>query len=194
MALQGVIAGLDLGEHRQAKGWHNPFNGIYPTSDNRYVVFSMINTKKEWPKLTAALGHPEWQQDPRFKDMRTLMKNRMELIELIRNATAKLTQQQLMTILDEHNITYGKINTMSDVINDEQIKANNIITETGDPLDDYQWTINSPINIQEESKRAPSRAPEVGQNSTEVLLELGLTEAEISKLKDQGIVTEQETP
>ena len=77
---------------------------------------------------------------------------------------------------------------MGDVVNDAQLIANDVVIPTGDPGDDYRWTINSPIFVEEESKRAPSRAPGVGDHSVEVLKEAGYAEPEIQKLLERGIV------
>ncbi len=188
MALQGVIAGLDLGAHKQAKGWYTPFTSTYPTRDDRYVVLAIINTGREWPQLAKALDHPEWTEDQRFSDMRVLMKNRRELIELIGLETVKYSQDELMRVFDEHGITCGVVAPMGDVVNDAQLIANGVVIPTDDPGDDYRWTINSPIFVAEESKRAPSRAPGVGDHSVEVLQEAGYSEDEIQKLLERGIV------
>lgn len=188
MALQGLIAGNDLAAYRQERGWHNPFNGVYQTNDGRYIVLSMINSAREWPHLSEALGHPEWQEDPRFSDMRTLMRNRMDLIELINGVTLDMTQQELMQRLDDNAITYAPISTMSDVVKDDQLIANEILIKTGETDGDYDWTINSPISIREESKRPPSRAPDIGQHSSEILSDLGLSEEEIKDLIAQEVV------
>ncbi|MCZ6659189.1 MAG: CoA transferase [Gammaproteobacteria bacterium] len=189
MALQGVIAGLDLGAYKQAKGWFSPFTSTYPTRDDRYVVLAIINTSREWPQLAKALDHPEWTEDQRFSDMRVLMKNRRELIALISVETVKYAQDELMRVFDEHDITCGVVAPMGDVVNDAQLIANDVIIPTNDPGDDYRWTINSPIFVAEESKRPPSRAPGVGDHSVEVLQEAGYSEEEIRRLLERGIVT-----
>ncbi len=188
MALQGVIAGLDLGAHKQAKGWYTPFTSTYPTRDDRYVVLAIINTGREWPQLAKALDHPEWTEDQRFSDMRVLMKNRRELIELIGLETVKYSQDELMRVFDEHGITCGVVAHMGDVVNDAQLIANDVVIPTDDPGEDYRWTINSPIFVAEESKRPPSRAPGVGDHSVEVMREAGYSEDEIQKLLEHGVV------
>ncbi len=188
MALQGVIAGLDLGAHKQAKGWFNPFTSTYPTSDDRYVVLAIINTGREWPRLAEALGHPEWTADERFSDMRVLMKNRRQLIALIGVETVKVTQDELMDIFDAHDITCGVVALMGDVVHDAQLIANDVIVPTNDPGEDYRWTIASPIVVEEERKRPPSRAPDVGADSVAVLREAGYSDDEIHKFLESGVV------
>ena len=191
MALQGVIAGVDLGAISQERGWTTPFRIAYPTSDDRYVTLCMVNTKREWPQLAKALGHPEWLDDPRFVDMRTLLRNRDDLKTLIAEATVQWTQRELMERLDGHGVTCGVVAPMADVIEDEQLRANDVIIETNDPGEGYDYTINSPIFLEEEAKRPPQRAPEIGAHTEEVLREAGFSEEEIGTLLDSEVVFRQ---
>ena len=188
MALQGVIAGLDLGAFRQQKGWRNPLTASYPTKDGRFVVLAVINVVREWPQLAAALGHPEWVDDARFADRDALMHNREALMEMIAAETAQLTQQELMARLDRHQVTSGVVAPMGDVVHDEQCKANGMVLPTGDAGEDYRYTINSPIAVTEEAKRPPSRAPEVGAQTREVMLEIGYTAEEIETLLRDAVL------
>ena len=188
MALQGVIAGLDLGAYQQAKGLRSPMTSAYPTSDGRFVVLAIINTEREWPQLAAALGHPEWLEDERFSNRDIMMRNRVELIALIGAETVKLTEKDLMARLDAHQVTCGVVAPMGDVVNDEQLKANDMIVPTGDPGKDYRHTINSPIFVEGETKRPPSRAPEIGAHTREVMEELGYGKNEITALLEEGVL------
>ena len=192
MALQGVIAGFDLGAYHQAKGWRSPMTSAYPTSDGRFVALAIVNREREWPQLVAALGHPEWLQDERFASQDAMMRNRVELIALIGAQTAKLTQRDLMARLDAHRVTCGVVAPMGDVVNDRQLKANAMIVPTEDPGEDYRHTINSPIFVAGEAKRPPSRAPEIGAHTREVMEELGYGKDEITALLEEGVIVAED--
>ena len=144
MALQGVIAGNDLATHRQETGWINPFAGCYETADGRFLVLTMINTDREYPRLCAALGTEAWLSDARFESVRLAMRNRVEFKAAIATAFSQLTYAQASSRLDEQGITYGPVQTMSEVLLDKQLRANGVIVETGDAGDDYKLTIGSP--------------------------------------------------
>ena len=190
MALQGVLEGMDVGKRKQEHGVHNPFGHVYRTSDRHYVLFVMINVEREWPQLAAAMGHSEWTSDPRFLDMPTLITNRLKLIDLIQEAIGSMTIEQTLETLDRHEITYGHVRPMGQVVDDPQLVANEIIVETNDPGDDYDRTIMSPIRIDEEPKRPPQRAPDIGAQTREVLIELGIDDREIDRLIANGTVGE----
>ena len=190
MALQGVAAGNDLAEHRQQAGWVNPLSAAYGCADGSYLVLTMINTAREYPQLCAALGHPEWLQDERFSDIRQAMRNRGDLQQMISDAFAQIDYAEAARRLDDEGITYSKVQTMSEVLVDPQLRAAGIVIETGDTQGDYELTISSPINMVGEVKKAPQRAPDIGANSLSVLRELDFAEGYIQSLIGAGIVVD----
>jgi len=190
MQLQGVVAGFDLGRLRQEKGWLNPFSSVYETSDGRFVIFAIVDPVKEWKNLCTALDRLDWITDERFRDLRTMMKNRRELKAMMQDIIGELQLSELVHRLDSHDVTFGVVQQGPEVVADPQLIANEIIVPTGsdDPL--YQWTVASPIKLKEAQKKQPIRAPDIGQHSREVLAELGFAEDEIDRLIDQGVVRE----
>ena len=193
MQLQGVVAGFDLGRLRQEKGWLNPFSSVYETSDGRFVIFAIVDPVKEWKNLCIALDRLDWITDERFRDLRTMMKNRRELKAMMQDIIGELELSELVHRLDSHDVTFGVVQQGPEVVADPQLIANEIIVPTGsdDPL--YQWTVASPIKLKEAQKKQPIRAPDIGQHSREVLTELGFAEHEINRLIDQGVVRESDT-
>ena len=188
MAVQGVIAGMDLGTYRQERDWKNPLTSAYPTSDGRFVVLAIINQTREWPQLARALDHPEWLEAEHFGGYEKLMKKRRQLSEAIAAATASYTQSDLMRRLDAHGVTCGVVAPMGDVVHDEQLRASGVVVETGDAGEDYRYTINSPIAVAEETKRPPSRAPDIGAHTHEIMREIGYAEEAIDSLLADGVL------
>jgi formyl-CoA transferase len=192
MALQGVIAGNNIGTYRQAKGWPNPFSDVYPCADGEFVVLAVINTRREYPQLAAALGCGHWLEDERFRTVADVMQHRPEFREAMTGAFAKFTFPEISARLDAAGVTYSRVHPMADVLDDEQLRANGIVVETGDDGEGYHLTIASPINVREAPKKPPSRAPDVGAHSLEVLRELGFDEAYIQDLVREAIVVTNE--
>ena len=188
MAVQGVIAGMDLGAYKQERGWVNPMTSAYPTSDGCFVTLAIVNPAREWPLLAEALGHPEWLDEQHFGDHLTLMQKRRALIAAIGEVTAQFTQRELMECLDAQGVTCGVVAPMGDVVHDEQLRANGVVIETGDPGEDYRFTVNSPIEVAEEPKRPPSRAPDIGAQTREIMQEAGYSKDTIDSLIASGVL------
>lgn len=196
MALQGVIAGMDISERKQRTGLRNPFSAVYETKDGAFVLFSIVNATREWPSVAHALGHPEWLDDPRFATFRDIIENRDVLIGFVRQRIQELTLAELLPKLVEYEITHSHVKPMSEVVHDEQARVNDILVDAEPSSDDYPQTINSPISLSNEEKVKPRRAPDIGANTREILeSHLDLSGSEIEKLIEAGAVhTKQFTP
>jgi formyl-CoA transferase len=182
MALQGVVAGTDIGTYRQAKGWPNPFTDAYPCKGGEYVVLALINTGREYPKLAASLDRESWLSDERFANVGAVMKNRPAFREAMNEAFMQFTVEEAGARLEQAGVTYSRVQPMADVLTDEQMRANGIVVETGDEGEGYELTIGSPINVKEAPKKAPKRAPDLGANSIDVLRDMGFEEQYVQDL------------
>lgn len=188
MALQGVVAGTDAGEFRQEHGWGNPFTYTYESADKRFVVLAVINIAKEWPGLLRALELESWAEDERFRDPRTIMRNRAVVLDGFAEAIRSKPLDETMAAMDAHGVTFSYVQPMAEVLTDPQMLANDVIVPTGDEVGDYDLTVGSPIQIEGEPKRPPSRAPDIGAQSREVLAEFGFAESAIDGLIADGVV------
>ncbi len=190
LTLAGVLAGFDSTERRDEEGWSNPFSNIYGTGDGRHLMLALAVPKQEFPRLAKALGHPEWATDPRFADIRSALKYRHALRELIQSGFAALTVDQADAALKANDITFSIVARVADVVTDPQLLANGLVVGTDSTEPGYDRTLASPFRIHDEAQRTPSRAPTIGEHSREVLREHGLGDAEIDALVGSGVVGE----
>ncbi|HEY5645327.1 MAG TPA: CoA transferase [Pseudomonadales bacterium] len=190
MQLQGAVAGFDLAALRQEKGLRNPLTAVYRTADDRHVLFAVINAAREWPALCEALERPEWAA--RHPDMRSVMKNRDALKAEIGEILRTMPLSAVCSRLDAADITYSVVQNLQEVLRDEQARAAGFVLETGSDDPDYQLTLASPIAMAGAAKRAPGRAPAVGEHSREVLADMGFDAEEIAGLLASGAVAEPE--
>lgn len=195
MALQGVLAGFNFSERRQ-QGIHNPFSRVYKTKDDAYVLLTIVNANKEWPKLAVSLGIEDLMFDPRFIDLRTLIQNRMELIEIFDKRFAESTLEDILEKLKVNEVTHSHVRPMAQVVDDPQLAVNDVIIETELEDEEYERTIMSPIQIEGEPKKLPTKAPDVGANSREILSTyLNLTDQDIEQLiQDEVVAVERKQP
>ena len=161
------------------------------TSDGRTILLSILNQDKEWPGFARALGREEWTDDPRFVDRASRFENREDLyrllVEVFRTDTAAAWQCRL----DQAGVTYSVAYTMSEVVNDEQMFANDVLTEVEAGGHFYAHTVNSPVWISGVAKRKPRLAPEVGEHTEEVLGELGFDADEVSAMLAAGVARQR---
>jgi crotonobetainyl-CoA:carnitine CoA-transferase CaiB-like acyl-CoA transferase len=191
MAIQGVIAGQNLGARRQKGSWPAPLGDCYRCADGRYIVLAIVNVTREYPLLCEALGHKDWLVDKRFATIADAMQHRELFYQQVCEAFAAMPFEVIAKQLEALGVTYAEAQTMSAVIEDEQLRANGIIVATEDEGEDYPLTVGSPIQIKGEDKRPPSRAPEIGADSLAVLRAMDFDEAYIAQLVRDGVVITQ---
>jgi crotonobetainyl-CoA:carnitine CoA-transferase CaiB-like acyl-CoA transferase len=86
------------------------------------------------------------------------------------------------------NLTYGVARTFEEVAFDPQFTANKILVSTRDGDGQSRLTIDSPVHLDQETKVAPRRAPELGEHTEQILDELGFDTATIAQLRAAGAI------
>lgn len=189
MLIQGGLVGFDLSDQATPDDLKaTPLATMYETSDGRTVLLCILNPDKEWAGFIRALGSPTWATEPRFADPGQRVANAPDLHALLCNLFSSHTAAHWRERLDAENVTYSVASNIADVINDEQLYANDILTPMSEGPQLYAHTVNSPLWIKGVDKKVPVCAPAIGQHSDEVLAELGLSERQIGALVDAGTI------
>ena len=192
MQLQGAIAGFDIGQALDKAGARSPFAMVYTTRDDRHICLVLTNPKKEFREVAGTLGLSEWADDERFSDTRSIMQNRNEVRDRFREAIRSRKLQDVCQAFDEMQLTYGVVESLSEVVRDAHLIENEIVVRTGSENPLFGWTINNPIRISGEARRVANDPPEYGQDTRTILEEHGFTNADIEQLlSDQIVFAEQ---
>lgn len=165
----------------------NPLVGTYPTKDGRFVTLVLLQADRFWPDLCAHLDRPELVDDPRFKDGAARFEHRRECIQLLREIFRTRTYDEWRERLATLQGVWAPLQTPLEVHDDPQVQANGYlepVTASGGA--EFVLPAN-PVQF-DETPAAVRGAPEHGEHTDEVLLELGLTYDEILEHKVSGAV------
>ncbi|MBW2229381.1 MAG: CoA transferase [Deltaproteobacteria bacterium] len=157
---------------------------VYETLDG-YVVASTV-ARREFEGFCRAVGKPEWLEDPRFKDAAGMVKNAKERLEMMAEVLATNTTEHWLEVLDAEDVPCAPVLTRDDVHLHPQVQANGIIVEDEHPVVGRVRQARPPERMDGTPSAITRPAPTIGQHTEEVLVELGLTSAEISKLRELG--------
>ena len=186
--LQGTIGGVDIAARRDQEGWSNPIQNVYTTRDGRDLLIAVQNIPRDFPKLMAVLERPEWRDDPDMQPVKPLFKNRFDARRRIAEAFAELDAAVICARLDEAGIVYSLIARNAEVVEDEQVLANDIIVPFNSGKPGCDRTFATPFQLSSEAQQAPRRAPEIGEHSAEILREYGISDSRIASMRDAGII------
>ena len=188
--LQGVIAGVDIAARRDQEGFSNPMQNVYTSADGRHILVAVQNIPRDWPKLVEVLEHPEWLEDEKLQPVKPMFRNRFYAKAKIAAAFAELPADEVCARLDAAGIVFSLSYRNAEVLQDEQLRANHVLVPSDGELPGNERTFATPIGISDETQVAPSRAPNVGEHTTQVLLEYGLDHSTIQALIDNGVIAQ----
>jgi crotonobetainyl-CoA:carnitine CoA-transferase CaiB-like acyl-CoA transferase len=165
----------------------NPLVGNYRTSDGRYITLMMLQSDKFWPEVAGLLGLGDLVDDDRFRDAGARFNNRVELIKIMDETFASRTFAEWKDALAPLTGAWGPLQTAVELHDDPAVVANGYIpTITSQAGAPFAMPAN-PVQFDEQHV-VPAGAPEHGQHTEEVLLEIGLSWEDIDRHKQQGDV------
>ena len=93
-----------------------------------------------------------------------------------------------MKIFKKENVIFTPVQSSSEVFRDPQALANNYVTEVEHPVWGKIKMLGFPWTFTETPASVRREAPELGQHTEEILLELGYSWDDIAKLKDEEVI------
>jgi crotonobetainyl-CoA:carnitine CoA-transferase CaiB-like acyl-CoA transferase len=181
------LLGIDLpsGDRTQPP---NPIVNSYRTKDGRWLFLNMLQPDRYWPDLCRRLGRPELIADPRFTDGRARFENRAECVRVLDAIFAERTLGEWRTQLADAEGVWAPLQSAREIPDDPQAVANGYLPEV-ERGDGGRFTlVASPVQFDERSP-ALRPAPDLGQHTEEVLLELGLSWDDLAAAKDAGAIS-----
>jgi formyl-CoA transferase len=85
-------------------------------------------------------------------------------------------------------VTFGAVREPHEVVNDPQLRANDIVVPLEGAGEKLTSTISSPIQVHGVTKMPARRAPGIGEHNDEVLKELGFTTDDIAGFRASGTI------
>ncbi len=147
-----------------------------------------VGNDGQFARTAEVLGHPEWADDPRFKQNRARVENRVAIDGLIESALKKDTADNWVAKLKVAGVPCGKINTVAAALADEHTAARNMVETVEHPTIGALKMLGIPFKFSDTECSVRRAPPTLGQHTDEVLGELGLDAAAIAKLRQDKMV------
>ena len=156
--------------------------GILETSDGYIALVGVLPDKRE--VLYQAAGVPELIDDERFAPVIYTTEIRQELFRLLADGFKTKTTKEWADILDRMEVRYAPVNDYAQAVADPLVATNDYIVELEDFNGETKKVVGSPIKMSETPTTPSASAPELGQHTEEILLELGYSWGQIGELRE----------
>ncbi len=165
----------------------NPLMLTYRTADGRFVALSMLSPDRRWREFCEVIGHPRLADDARFVDMAARRANAKDCVATLDAVFAERSYAEWTRRLAASDCEWAPVQTPREVHDDPQVRANGYVAAVEMGSGARLPMVVAPVQFDGEPGR-PRRAPEHGEHTESVLLELGLSWEEISELKASGAI------
>jgi succinate---hydroxymethylglutarate CoA-transferase len=155
----------------------------YKTKDG--WIFIMCNKEKFWPILCDMIGRPEWGDDPRFLGFKDRLENRALIQDMLDEAlSARTTDKWLDHFAGQVPAApiYDVQQAMDNPFVTENGKIQDLVHQNGTPF----RVLDCPFDMGEPTPTRPG--PELGEDTDDLLAELGYDTKRIAQLRDKGTV------
>lgn len=158
----------------------------FPTADG-YVNIAVGNDAI-WKRFCEAMEMPAWRDDPRFTTNALRSANREAVYALINEAFARLTTDEIVTLLDAAAVPCGPILKVDEILTHPQVEDQELVrTVAHQTLDEVKVT-GFPYHFSETPLDIRHGPPVLGQHSREILAELGYDDTQIAAIIASGAV------
>ena len=159
---------------------------VYRASDGTWFVLIVLPDKLA--AVAKAIGRTDLLTDPRFSDPVKLMANMPQLTAILDQIFSSQPMSHWYEVFNGVHVTFGAVREPKEVVNDPQLRANDIVVPLEGAGGKLTSTISSPIQVHGVTKVPAKRAPQIGEHNEEVLNELGFDAKAIDGLRASGVI------
>src|SRR6187402_575578 len=154
--------------------------GVYKARDG-YMNIAVFGSKI-WERFCNILGAPEWITEPRYHDKPSRSVNRDTLNADINARLASHDRAHWIAQFNEGGVACGLINDMREVFAEPQVQHLGMVKDVVSRWQGPQKLVGQPVQLERTPSSIARAAPRRGEHTEEILLELGLQAADLTRM------------
>jgi crotonobetainyl-CoA:carnitine CoA-transferase CaiB-like acyl-CoA transferase len=159
---------------------------LFQTADD--LLYLSVPYDEIWERFCTAIDREQWLEDSRFRSNEARLDNREELYDLIEDTFADYPRAELVSLLLDAGVPVAELQTVADAARDDHLAARDIVT-TGRDVDGSEITVTrTPVHIDGEVPEIRTPAAPAGQDTDDILDDVGFDGTEIAELHRSGTV------
>ncbi len=159
----------------------------FRTREGKYVFMGLFD-EQAWGRFCETMGLIHLREDPRFAVNELRVKNRKQLVSILEEVFLKLGAEEALARLEEGDILCGPVNYLSDLVEDSQVRENEMITSFEHPTAGKVENVGIPIKFSKTPARVKGPSPLLGEHTRQVLEWLGYCPEEIEKFNLEKVI------
>jgi crotonobetainyl-CoA:carnitine CoA-transferase CaiB-like acyl-CoA transferase len=141
-----------------------------------------------WKRLCRVIGRPDLADDPRYRSNADRAGRRDEVKRELEEALATRSREEWVRELTRAGVPCGSVREISEVLQDPQIVAREMVREVEHSTIGPARVINSPVKMSGTPTEVRAAPPTLGQHTDAVLASLGYDARQIDHLRQSGVI------
>ncbi|MCK9380123.1 MAG: CoA transferase [Sulfuritalea sp.] len=158
----------------------------FPTADGDMIL--AIGNDGQFARFCEIAGRAEWIGDERFATNAARVRHRAALLPLLRQTTVMKTTGEWIALLENAAVPCGPINDLAAVFADPQVVHRGLRVEMPHAAGGSAPQVANPIRFSATPIDYRLAPPLLGQDTDEVLREIGRSAEDIAALRAAGVV------
>ncbi len=155
--------------------------------DGKYINVA-VGSERIWERFCQGMKMPEMKENPQYATNRDRVRNRAEIVPNLQKIFLTRPVNEWVQDLQEFNVPCGPINDLADVFSDPQLLHRKMFVEMAHPTLGSIKQTGIPIKFSLTPGGLDRHPPLLGEHNSELLQELGYSDADIERLARQEII------
>jgi crotonobetainyl-CoA:carnitine CoA-transferase CaiB-like acyl-CoA transferase len=165
----------------------NPIANSYRAACGRWFWLIGLEGDRHWPDVCRALERLELITDPRTAGIVARRENGPEVVQILEAEFAKRTLEEWAERFARENVWWAPVQDCAQIAADPQVRAAGAVLPF-DVAAGLPEQLATPVDFRGTPASPGRSAPETGQHTEEILLELGVGWDRIAELKERRVV------
>jgi len=180
---------LIAGEIPVKAGSGGPRLGLYQAFEAKDGYFVIgVNTERLWQRFCDALGRRDLLSAPEFCTHIRRVENCDKLVAIFSDLFRSKSVNEWVQLFDQAGIPCSRVNTLPQVLEDEQVRLYQMIVEATHPTLGTLKLLGTPLKLSGAEHTVKVAPPLLGEHTDEILSELGYDATERNLLKQEGVI------
>ncbi len=183
-----ALKGQEIPRAADRSATPNPLTSTYRTSDGRFIQLMFLQGDRYWPDFCRALDREDLIEDPRFVDIAARRANCGECLAELDREFGKRSFDECKALLGTLDAPWAPVQTVNELLDDPQVVANGYIGEVASEDGSPAYRLPAvPVQF-DQAPPTLHRAPELGEHTETILMEMGYEWDTIAQLQGEGVI------
>lgn len=164
----------------------SPDRRPYRTADGWIAVLPY--TEQQWRRFFEEIGRPEIGTEPWFADARTRQARISELYAIVAAALTARTTGEWLDALSARDVPCARVNGLADLLDDPHLADVAFFRPDPDYPPEIVRMLPQPVRYDGIERRADDAPHAIGADSRAILIEAGMSGAEVDALVASGVI------